>query len=222
MCFTQMKNSVPEVEKGFVNWSNEEKEKLLFNLEIDGFDGDLKKLADKTLNRSAEALRYLITQCQQDREKRNWEVMLDSKIEDLRKMERSHMYENVPLCLQLYSLYGTLPESSQVGGVDYSAVYAYIASLMRGEIPKKLNSVTMAKFSQVFHLLKQRILEEPEVPLPEFQRNEEFSIEKMTDIKERRSIGFSVEELRAKDALLSGDVASIEELYMSQASLNPF
>jgi hypothetical protein len=44
----------------------------------------------------------------------------------------------------------------------------------------------------------------------------------MTDLKERRSIGFSVEELRAKDALLSGDVASIEELYMSQASLNPF
>lgn len=67
MCFTQMKNSVPEVGKRFVNWSNEEKENLLFNLEIDGVYGDLKKLADKTLNRSAEDLRYLITHCQQDR-----------------------------------------------------------------------------------------------------------------------------------------------------------
>jgi hypothetical protein len=131
-----MKNSVPEVGKRFVNWSNEEKENLLFNLEIDGFDGDLKKLADKTLNRSAEALRYLIssshiiTHCQQDREKRNWEVMLDSKKEDLRKMEGSHMYENVPLCLQLHSLYGKLcAQPTNLRAQIYRRCKCYLAIL---------------------------------------------------------------------------------------------
>jgi len=148
-------------------------------------------------------------------------VILDSKIEELRGMEGPTFSENLALFFQLHSSL-THPVPSIVGGVNYSAIYAYIASLMRGEIPKQLNPVTRAKFSQLFHLFKQRIQSEPEVPFPEFKQKAGSALERKRMLKERRSNAWSADELEVQETLWSGDVRQIEEFYLSHASLDPF
>ncbi len=89
------------MEKGFGtgerDWSTQDKEKLLSILETDGFDGDFANLAAKLPNQTVDSIRYLITQCEEDREKPNWEVILDSKIEELRGMEGPTFSENLAL-----------------------------------------------------------------------------------------------------------------------------
>ena len=226
MFFMQIKNSTPKSQgKRFANgerdWSSEEKETLLSILDNEGFDGDFQKLAEKIPNKSLESVRYLVDKFEEKRKKPDWKLMLDSKIEELRLMEGAHLAENLPLAFQLHSLYGVFPDPSLVGGVDYSAIYAHMALLMRGEVPKQLNSATSAKFSQLFLLFQERIQSEPEKPVPKFERNKELNIERKKNLFERRSNDVLPDEKRAEDALLSGDIARIEEFYMSQASLNP-
>ncbi|EFX83031.1 hypothetical protein DAPPUDRAFT_100996 [Daphnia pulex] len=223
---TPVKNSAPKVGKGFGNGERElstaEQENLLSIFEIDGFDGDFAKLAAKLPNQSINSIRYLFTENEEDREKSNVEIILDTKIEELRDMKGVDYSANLPLYFQQQSLHEPRPAASLVQGVDYAAIYANIAALMRGEVPKKLNPVTMAKFSQLWHLHKQRILAEPEVPFPEFKPKAGSALERKPELTERRSEKWSADELAAKEILLSGDVAKIEEFYLSHESLNPF
>jgi hypothetical protein len=208
------------MKKGFGDWSQEEQERLLSILEI-GFDGDFKKLADQFPNQSINSVRYLFTQFEDDRVKSDKEMILDTKIEELREMKGVDYSDNMALSFQLQSLHVTRPAPSLVQGVDYAAIYANIAALMRGEVPKKLDPVTMAKFSQLWHLHKQRILAGPEVPFPEFKPKEGSALERKMELTERRSEQWSADELAAKETILSEDVSTIEEFYMSHASLNP-
>ena len=183
-----MKNLIPKIENGFENgereWSAENKRQLISILERDGYDGDPNKL--KLENRSNESVRYLIDDCAKKRKKKNWELLLDSEIDQLRGMEGAALTENLPLFLELLSLLGKHPDPSQVGGIDYSAIYAYLASLMLGEVPKQLNCITKMKFSQVFNQFKTRILAESEVPFTEFKTEPRTVFEKRKGLKERR------------------------------------
>ena len=214
------------MDKAFSNgereWSTEEKEKILSILQNEGFDGDMNKLAEQLPNQSNDSVRYLINDYEKERQKHKWEVMLDSKIEQLRWMEGAAFTENLPLCFDLISLFGIHPDSSLVGGIDYSDIYAYIASLMRGEVPKQLNYVTRTKLTQLFNQFKKRILAGPKVPMPEFKIKAASAIERKKELKERRSKIWSDEELEAKEILVSGNFDQIEQFYLTHASMNPF
>ncbi|EFX83202.1 hypothetical protein DAPPUDRAFT_240309 [Daphnia pulex] len=217
---TPVKNSVPEIKKGFGDWTKEEQESLFSTFKI-GFDGDFKKLAEQFPNQTVDSVRYLFTQFQDDREKSDKEMILDTKIEEVREMKGVDYSPNMPLYFQLQSLHETRPAPSLVQGVDYAAIYANIAALMRGEVPKILDPGTMAKFSQLWHLHKQRILAQPEVPYPEFKPKEGSALERNMELAERRSEQWSADELAAKETILSEDVHTIEEFFLSHASVNP-
>jgi hypothetical protein len=220
-CFSiQVKNSVSEIKKRFGDWTKEEQERLLSIFQI-GFDGDFKKLAAQFPNQTVDSVRYLFTQFEEDREKSDKEMILDTKIEELREMKGVDYSPNMALYFQLQSLHETRPAPSLVQGVDYAAIYANIAALIRGEVPKKLDPGTMAKFSQLWQLHKQRILAQPEVPYPEFKPKEGSALERKMELTERRSEKWSADELAAKETILSEDVPTIEEFYLSHASLNP-
>jgi hypothetical protein len=148
-------------------------------------------------------------------------MILDTKIEELREMKGVDYSDNMALHFQLQSLDETRPAPSLVQGVDYKAIYANIAALMRGQEPEELDPVTMTKFSQLWHLHKQRFLAGPEVPFPEFKPKEGSALERNMEFAERKSEQWSADELAAKEILLSEDVAAIEEFYLSHASLNP-
>ena len=144
---------------------------------------------------------------------------LNTKIEELRQMKGVDFSANVPLHFQLHS--GTYSAPSPVGRVDYAAIYANIAALMRGEIIDNLDPVTKMHFTGLWNLHKQRILAGPEVPYPEFKPKEGSALERKMELTERRSEQWSADELAAKETILSEDAATIEEFYMSHASLNP-
>jgi hypothetical protein len=206
------------MKKGFGDWSIEEQERLLSIFKI-GFDGDFKKLADQFPNQTVDSVRYLFTQFEDDREKAAWEIVLNTKIEELRQMKGVDYSENVPLHFQLHS--GTCPAQSPVGRVDYGAIYANIAALMRGEIIDNLDPVTKMHFIGLWNVHKQRILAGPEVPFPEFKPKEGSALERKMELTERRSEIWATDELAAKETILSEDVPTIEEFYLSHASLNP-
>jgi hypothetical protein len=146
-------------------------------------------------------------------------MILDTKIEELRAMKGVDDSPNLPLDFQLQSLHET--RSAPVQGVDYAAIHGNILALMRGEEPKKLDPGTMAKFSQLWQLHKQRILAQPEVPYPEFKPKEGSALERKMELTERRSEKWSADELEAKEIILSEDVSTIEEFFLSHASVNP-
>jgi hypothetical protein len=146
-------------------------------------------------------------------------MILDTKIEELRAMKGVDDSPNLPLDFQLQSLHET--RSAPVQGVDYAAIHGNILALMRGEEPKKLDPGTMAKFSQLWQLHKQRILALPEVPFPEFQPKAGSALESKMESTEQNSENWSADELVAKEILLSDNVDSIDEFFLSHASLNP-
>jgi hypothetical protein len=208
------------MKKGFGDWSQEEQERLLSILEI-GFDGDFKKLADQFPNQSINSVRYLFTQFEDDRVKSDKEMILDTKIEELREMKGVDYSDNMALSFQLQSLHETRSAPSPVQGVDYASIYANIAALMRGEVIDNLNPVTKMHFTELWNLHKQRILVLPEVPFPEFKPKEGSALERKLELAERKSEKWAADELAAKEIILSEDVAAIEEFYLSHASLNP-
>jgi hypothetical protein len=76
-------------------------------------------------------------------------------------------------------------------------------------------------FIGLWNVHKQRILAGPEVPFPEFKPKEGSALERKMELAERRSEIWAADELAAKEAILSEDVPTIEEFYLSHASLNP-
>ena len=139
------------------------------------------------------SVRYLFTQFQDDRVKSDKEMILDTKIEELREMKGVDYSDNMALSFQLQSLHVTRPAPSLVQGVDYAAIYANIAALMRGEVPKILDPGTMAKFSQLWQLHKQCILALPEVPFPEFQPKAGSALESKMESTEQNSENWSAD-----------------------------
>jgi hypothetical protein len=118
-------------------------------------------------------------------------MILDTKIEELRAMKGVDDSPNLPLDFQLQSLHET--RSAPVQGVDYAAIHGNILALMRGEEPKKLDPGTMAKFSQLWQLHKQRILALPEVPFPEFQPKAGSALESKMESTEQNSENWSAD-----------------------------
>jgi hypothetical protein len=208
------------MKKGFGDWSIEDQERLLSIFKI-GFDGDFTKLVAQFPNQTVDSVRYLFTQFEEDREKPAWEIILNTKIEELREMKGVDYSANLPLYFQLLSLHETRSAPSPVQGVDYASIYANIAALMRGEVIDNLNPVTNMHFTELWNLHKQRILVLPEVPFPEFKPKEGSALERKMELAERKSEKWVADELAAKEIILSEDVAAIEEFYLSHASLNP-
>ncbi|XP_046439495.1 uncharacterized protein LOC124190696 isoform X2 [Daphnia pulex] len=211
---------VLKMKKGFGDWSQEDQERLLSIFKI-GFDGDFTKLAAQFPNQTINSVRYLFTQFEEDREKSDKEMILDTKIEEVREMKGVDYSGNLPLYFQLLSLHETRPAPSPVQGVDYASIYANIAALMRGEVIDNLNPVTKMHFTELWQLHKQRILAQPEVPYPEFKPKEGSALERKMELAERKSEKWAADELAAKETVLSEDAASIEEFYFSHSSLNP-
>jgi len=92
------------------NWTDADKERLVSELENGGFDGDFLNLAKK-LHRSPESLRYLVERLLSARPVIEWEVELNSKIDQLYGVYQSILSENVPLVLTFASLFGHFPRS---------------------------------------------------------------------------------------------------------------
>jgi hypothetical protein len=208
------------MKKGFGDWSIEDQERLLSIFKI-GFDGDFTKLVAQFPNQTIDSVRYLFTQFEEDGEKPAWEIILNTKIEELREMKGVDYSANLPLYFQLQSLHETRSAPSPVQGVDYAAIYANIAALMRGEVIDNLSPVTKMHFTELWNLHKQRILVLPEVPFPEFKPKEGSALERKLELAERKSEKWAADELAAKEIILSEDVAAIEEFYLSHSSLNP-
>jgi hypothetical protein len=126
---------------------------------------EMANLAKRLPNQNVDNARYFISQCEQERENLKKEVMLDSNIEDLCGMEVPTLSDNLLLAWQIHSLFWALTDPFLVGGVDYKAIYAYIASSMRVEAPTELNPVTRALFFQVYNKLKTDIQSQPKAAI---------------------------------------------------------
>jgi hypothetical protein len=125
----------------------------------------MANLAKRLPNQNVDNARYFISQCEQERENLKKEVMMDSNIEDLCGMEVPTLSDNLLPSWQIHSLFWALTDPSLVGGVDYKAIYAYIASSMRVEAPTELNPVTRALFFQVYNKFKTDIQAQPKAAI---------------------------------------------------------
>ncbi len=205
-------------------WNELEKKILISILEKEGFNGDYEELAQHKdlVNKSSEALRYFMDRCKDIREPVDWEIGLNSNIDDLRDMDCSQLSENIPLALELRALFKSNPDSSQADGIDYSAIYAHLAGLMRGEVPPLLNPSTRNKFSLIFQLFKKELLAESSGSLSVFVTEPKSVFEIKRKPNGRRDKEWSTPELQVKDVLISGTMEDIEKFYLSHRSLNPF
>ena len=126
--------------------------------------------------------------------------------------------------LTLISLYGRFPNPSEVGGIEYSKIYSYVASLMRGQIPQNVGMATKKKLFQVFSRFRGEVIASQEIyNFPcSFEIKSKSKFEENQFLFERRSEIWSEEEMRARSIIESGDLQEIKLFFRSHAVLNPF
>ena len=153
-----------------------------------------------------------------------WEAEVDSKIDNLYGTYQSILNENFQLVLTLISLYGRFPNPSEVGGIEYSKIYSYVASLMRGQIPQNVGMATKKKLFQVFSRFRGEVIASQEIyNFPgSFEIKSKSKFEENQFLFERRSEIWSEEEMRARSIIESGDLQEIKLFFRSHAVLNPF
>jgi hypothetical protein len=205
------------------NWTDADKERLVSELENGGFDGDFLNLAKK-LYRSPESLRYLVERLLSARPVIEWEVELNSKIDQLYGVYQSILSENVPLVLTFASLFGHFPDPSEVGGIEYFKCYSYLASLMCEHVPQGVGMVTTKKLLGVFFRFREEVISGSKHYIIScvLEKKTGSKFEGKQYLSERRSQNWTGEETRARSIIESGELQAIKIFHDSHATLNPF
>ena len=134
---------------------------------------------------------------------------------------------NLPLFVECSSDLRKFPEPDEVGGVDYSAMTKVVASLVRGDLPAKLDTASASKLRCLTECFVNNfgrrdnlsILDHMTIPV----QVGSVSLEQRNAIlAARRRTTWSDEEVAEKTKVLSPDLAQVRELYLSMPCFNPF
>ena len=133
---------------------------------------------------------------------------------------------NLPLFLDWNAELGKFPEPDEVGGVDYKAMTKVVASLMRGDIPAKLDTASASKLRSLTELVN-NLGHRDNLPIPDDMPIQKqvglVSLEQRNAIlAARRWTTWSDEEMAAKNTVLLPDLAQVRECYLSMPCFNPF
>ncbi len=126
------------------------------------------------------------------------------------------------------ALLGNFPNPGSVGGVDYRVILQFVSSAMRGHVFKEpINNSTAAKLYSLLSALETKFCHRDDVPTPESfeipEKNPPPGPKERNEIlARRRSIHWSVEELAARQDVLSPDLATVRRRYLSIPCFNPF
>jgi hypothetical protein len=204
------------------NWSDADKQNLISILENSGFNSDFSHLASQLDNRSMESVRYLVDYLLSNRVKIEWELDLDSKIDQLLDIyPSSFLTENLHLILKLKSLYGRVPDPSQVGGIKYAECYLFLSSLMGGHVPQGISKMTKHKLFSVFFRFMKETIAGPKHTKCIFEKKNVSHFEINNVLCDRRKRMWTAEEARAREVIESGNMDQIRIFYCSHSVLNP-
>jgi hypothetical protein len=204
------------------NWADVDKQNLVSELENFGFDSDFSHLASRLKNRSVDSLRYLIDNLMKSREIMEWELNLESKIDQLLHFyPASFLTRNFYLVLKLKSLYGQFPDPAQVGGIKYAECYLFLASLMAGHVPRRISISSKRKLFSVFFFFVRETIAAPKQEKCIFEKKDLSHFESRQDLFERRSKKWTIEETAASEIIESGNLEEIKKFYCSHTVLNP-
>ena len=133
----------------------------------------------------------------------------------------------IPLFVEWDAELGKFPEPDEVGGVDYKAMTKVVASLMRGDIPAKLDTASASKLRGLTERLVNNMGRCDNLPIPVDMSIPEHvvpvSLEQRNAIlAARRRTTWSDEEKASKNTVLSPDLALVRECYLSMPCFNPF
>ena len=120
-----------------------------------GFDSNIEELAKKFNGESKNTVQYLFKTFDTLTEVDNKMV---TTAEEIIKYVRDDQQSqdlglNLPLFLDWNAELGKFPEPDEVGGVDYKAMTKVVASLMRGDIPAKLDTASASKLRSLTELV---------------------------------------------------------------------
>lgn len=217
----------------FSNWSTEECTRLIDYIKKNGFDGDVKKISEQFPGHTETNIRHFMAELglrSAEEDSTIWKIA--AKFEKLQELARennlSQSYGSVlPTFVEWKALFENHPDPSTCGGVDYAEMYRAVASLMRGEIPRAINKPTAARFLKVFDGFLEKLKKLPELPVVQSYKKPATSAIKskgecQETLKKRRSSNWTKGETSKAKLLLTGDLATVREVYLTPAWANPF
>ena len=193
-----------------------------------GFDSNIEELAKEFDGESKNTVQYFFKTFDTLTEVDNRMVTTAEEfIKHVRDDQQSQdLGLKIPLFVEWDAELGKFPEPDEVGGVDYKAMTKVVASLMRGDIPAKLDTASASKLRGLTERLENMgrcdnlpnpddmSIPEHVVPVSLEQRN--------AILAARRRTTWSDEEKASKNTVLSPDLALVRECYLSMPCFNPF
>ena len=230
-------------------WSKVDLDILTKYIKANGFNGDVRDLQKLFPKFSESSLRSLLNQlkrpmdCAEEKKTAKNDASEESPassrprtapIEDWIAMvininETSRVGNNIPTVLQYIAKFEDLPSTEACGGVDYSSIYAYLASLSKGNIPKQLNPPSARKVLEIIEQLKyvigkranhsgQFVKQHAKAPIHRVIQGEE----KNQILRDRRRPKWSQVELEQSARIQSPDAGEAMKVYNKMPGLNPF
>ena len=134
---------------------------------------------------------------------------------------------NLPLFVEWTAELREFPKPNEVGGVDYKAMTKVVASLMRGDVPAKLNPASAFKLRGLTERLVNDLGRRDNLPIPYDmsipEQVDPVSLEQRNAIlAARRRTTWSYEEMAARNTVLSPNLVLVRECYLSMPCFNPF
>ena len=206
-------------------FSSNNRRKLLKRFKS-GFDSNYEELAKEFDGECQNSVRYFFTIFDDLKEIDNKMVPTAEEIISLVRddLQSKDLGLNIPLFLEWTAELGKFPE---VGGVDYKAMTKVVASLMRGDLPAKLDTASASKLRDVTKLFVKNFGRRDNLPIPDDMSIPEevgpVALEQRNAIlAARRRTTWSDEEMAARNKFLSPDLAQVRECYLSMPCFNPF
>lgn len=145
--------------------------------------------------------------------------------------ETQRLGANLPLIIEYIAKFENHPDPQDCDGIDYSAIYSYIATLLKGHIPKQLNPASASKLCCMFSELTNIICQSASVSQKRFLENAKRPYynprrggtdEKNQVLRERRRVIWTASEMEEAETIKSGDLQQIKNLHCAKTGLNPF
>ena len=209
-------------------FSSENRRKLLKHFKR-GFDSNYEDLATEFDGQSKNKVHYFFKIFDDLKEVDNKMIPTAEEIISLVRddQQSKDLGLNLPLFVEWSSDLRKFPEPDKVGGVDYSAMAKVVASLLRGDIPAKLDAASASKLRCLTERFESNFGRRDNLPIPDDMTIPEqvspVSLQQRNAIlADRRRTTWSDEEMAERTEVLSPDLAQVRELYLSMPCFNPF
>ena len=218
-------------------WSKVDLDILTRHIKINGFDGDIRSLQTLFPKFSESSIRSLLNRLKDDDEEKEAdkenapeEVNIDGWTKMLVDInETTRVGNNIPTMLQYIAKYEDLASAERCGGVDYPAIYTYLAALSKGHIPKQLNPPSARKVLEILEQLQYAAGEMADRSADFVRQHAKAPVHKVITkeeknqiLRDRRRPNWSEAELEQQRQFLSPDVNEAIKEYKKVAGLNPF